>query len=414
MKVCILATNFPTFSETFVTDHIKALYDCELDLTVIADGQDPDAWRSLGEFGQLVKPRVHHFNRPKSNQPGYRWQRLRRLALMVRKHLRNREFSFLKAMNIFQFGSTVADLKLPFVLDQALEIGPVDVLHCHFGSNGILGAQLKRLGFCKKLVVTFHGLDVSKTILKKNNGKVYRDLYSQADAILPISALWRNALVASGAPEDKTQVHHLGVYPSDPARPASTANRNCFQIVTIARFTEKKGLPYALNAVKRLIEAQPSLDVRYHLIGSGVLWSKIQNLISDLDLGNNVILHGALPHEKTRSLLSQSDVFLLPSHTASNGDQEGIPVSLMEAMASGVPVISTVHSGIPELVESGRSGLLVAEKDAQTLSEALIELAADPGLRERLACEARRTIQENFNASTQNAGLVNLYQKLLS
>lgn len=414
MKVCILATNFPTFSETFVTDHIKALYDSDLDLTVIADGQDPDAWPSLGEFGDVIKPRVHHFNRPKSRQRGYRWQRLTQLTLMARKHLLSRSFGFFSALNIFRFGSTVADLKLPFVFDKALEIGPVDVLHCHFGSNGILGAQLKRLGFCKKLVVTFHGLDVSKTILKKNNSKVYQDLFSQADAILPVSALWKDALVASGAPENRTHVHHLGVYPGDGANVAFQGNSGGFQIVTIARFTEKKGLPYALRAVKRLMEASPSLEFRYHLIGSGELWPTIQDLIRELDLENNVTMHGALPHEQTRSLLGQSDVFLLPSHTASNGDQEGIPVSLMEAMASGVPVISTVHSGIPELVESGRSGLLVAEKDIDALSEALIGLAADPDLRSRLAFEARRTIQEKFNASIQNAGLVDLYQKLRS
>lgn len=415
MKVCILAQNFPTFSETFVTDHAKSLLDASVDLSIIANTAELGAWSALDSYEQKLKKVTFLYERPDSKSVRYRSNRIKSLIKMAIYHQKSGSSEFFNSLNFFRFGASTLELKLPFIYNKALQVGPVDVLHCHFGSSGIIGAHLKSLGFCKKLVVTFHGLDVSKVILNKNNGHIYKKLFAQADLILPISNLWRDALVSAGAPESKTIVHHLGVDVDNIRTKSTTTNApEKIRIITTARFTEKKGLPFALLAVAEAIKIAPGLEIQYDIIGSGKNFSEIKKLIEDLNLTDTVKLHGSLPHSRVKELLYSSDIFMLPSHTAKNGDQEGIPVSLMEAMAAGLPVLSTRHSGIPELIQNGHSGILVEEKNHQQLAEAIIHLSRNPETRNQLASNGRRTIEQKFNANTQNSELITMYKQLLT
>lgn len=415
MKVCILAQNFPTYSETFVTDHAKSVLDASIDLSILANKAEPGAWSGLEDYEKDLKKLTFLYNRQDSKTSGYRFNRLKSLVEMSVRHQKNGSTEFFKSLNFFRFGSSTLDLKLPFIYSKAIEIEPVDILHCHFGSNGIIGAHLKSLGFCKKLVVTYHGLDVSKVILNKNKGHIYKNVFRQADLILPISNLWKEALVSAGASKEITKVHHLGVDVDNiPIRSPQSHTAEKFRIVTTARFTEKKGLPIALRAVSEAVKKSPGLNLQYDIIGSGNSFSEIQKLIEDLQLSQIVHLHGALPHSRVKELLYRSDIFMLPSHTAKNGDQEGIPVSLMEAMAAGLPVLSTRHSGIPELIEHEQSGLLVDEKNYMQLADAILRLSRNPELREQLALNGRKTIEQKFNANKQNSRLIEMYSQLLS
>lgn len=414
MKVGILAHNFPTFSETFVTDHAISLLDSNIDLKILANKAQSGAWEASGPNKNRLRNVTYLYERPDSKSSNYRRARVKGVIAMGIGHLKNGSPEFLHSLNFFKYGSSVLDLKLPFIFNKALEIGPVDVLHCHFGSNGIIGAHLKKLGFCKNLVVTFHGLDVSKVILSRKNGKIYKDLFDQADLILPISNLWRDALIGAGAPEHKTFVHHLGVdVDSVQQKAKETSASSKTRIITTARFTEKKGLPVALKGLADAIKKAPELEFQYDIIGSGNDAAEITDLIEKLNLSQIVNLHGALSHSRVKEMLCNADIFMLPSHTAKNGDQEGIPVSLMEAMAAGIPVLSTIHSGIPELIEDGYSGILVEEKNHQQLADAIIQLAECHKLRSQLAYNGRKTIEQDFNANKQNKYLVQMYEQLL-
>jgi colanic acid/amylovoran biosynthesis glycosyltransferase len=415
MKVCILAQNFPTFSETFVTDHAISLLDSNTELRILANTGQQAAWPTSGSRKNALKDITYLYERPGSNSKNYRLNRIKSLITMGIRHLRNGSPEFLHSLNFLKYGSSVWDLKLPFIYNKALQIGPVDILHCHFGSNGIIGAHLKRLGFCKKLVVTFHGLDVSKVILTKKKSKIYKDLFDQADLILPISNLWREALVSAGAPKQKTFVHHLGVDVDHiPTKVQESIASPKIRIITTARFTEKKGLPVALRGLAEAIKKAPDLELHYDIIGAGKGFAEVAKLIEKLNLSQRVRLHGALPHSRVKALLYSSDIFMLPSHTAKNGDQEGIPVSLMEAMAVGLPVLSTQHSGIPELIENDHSGILVEEKNHHQLADAIIRLAKCHKLRNQLAYNGRKTIEQDFNANKQNKGLIDLYKQILT
>ena len=145
---------------------------------------------------------------------------------------------------------------------------------------------------------------------------------------------------------------------------------------------EKKGIEYSIRAFAQVAAKHP--QARYDIVGDGPLHHDLAKLIAELGLADRIKLHGALAGESVRQLLSEADIFVLASVTAANGDCEGTPVSLLEAQACGVPVISTKHTGIPEIVLDGKTGFLVSERDVQGLAEKLELLISDPALRARI------------------------------
>jgi colanic acid/amylovoran biosynthesis glycosyltransferase len=288
-----------------------------------------------------------------------------------------------------------------------------DIVICNFGWAGAaVAASVAGRARRARLVTIFHGDDMSRT-LRHGGGDLYRQLFTEGDLLLPISDYWRRRLVQMGAPEHKLVVHRMGVDPQhftftprqhNPGRP--------FEIVTLGRLVEKKGTATTLHALARLRQDVPQLSFRFRIYGDGPLKSHLLALRQRLELGSIVDFAGPCPHDRVRALLASSHAFVLPSATAADGDMEGIPVVLMEAMASGVPVISTRHSGIPELVEDGVNGLLVDEHDAQSLAQRLAMLASDPARCAALARAGRLTVERDFNSRRQNDRLNRLLHNL--
>ena len=149
-------------------------------------------------------------------------------------------------------------------------------------------------------------------------------------------------------------------------------------------------------------------DFDVQAIGDGPEEGELRAAVADAGLGDVVTFHGSKPHDFVLKLMTEADCLALPSVTAADGDQEGIPVTLMEAMAARLPVVSTYHSGIPELVSDNETGLLVPERDAAALADAIERLMIDPSLGERLAENAHRFVATDFNASIQNKALFDL------
>jgi colanic acid/amylovoran biosynthesis glycosyltransferase len=287
-----------------------------------------------------------------------------------------------------------------------------DVLHCHFGPVGTLGAHLKHLGLVKKLVVTFHGQDVSRAIASSVSNP-YESVFEQADLILPISDRWYDALSKLGAPTDRMFVHRVGIDVNRFSYRERIASSKPLRIITTARFVEKKGLSYAIHAIAKVKKDHPEIKFYYDVIGEGPLSEEIENLVTSLEITDCVKLHGALPHGEVQKLLADADIFILPSIKAKNGDQEGIPVSLMEAMASGMPVLSTFHSGIPELVDNNVSGYLVPEQDIAALAEKIVYLAERPESWSELGQAGREKVEKDYNKDNQNTLLIQMYRKLI-
>ncbi|MEO7916363.1 MAG: glycosyltransferase, partial [Dokdonella sp.] len=152
--------------------------------------------------------------------------------------------------------------------------------------------------------------------------------------------------------------------------------------------------------------AHAGVAFRCRIIGEGPQRSELEQSIAMLDLRDRVELLGALPQVEVRALLHRASAFVLPSTVAADGNRDGIPVALMEAMAVGTPVISTRVSGIPELVTDGVSGLLVDGGDAEGLSRAVQRILEDSPLRDRVALEARRVVERDFDAATEASKLL--------
>jgi colanic acid/amylovoran biosynthesis glycosyltransferase len=206
-----------------------------------------------------------------------------------------------------------------------------------------------------------------------------------------------------GCPREKILVQRMGI---DPARFRfqPRARGDVFHFAAIGRFTEKKGFEYLIEAAGKLREAGAA-PFRVTIAGDGQLRPGVMARATEAGLANIVSFPGPLHQDEVVALLSTADAFVAPSVTAANGDMEGIPVALMEAMASGLPVISTRHSGIPELIKDGVSGLLADERDAAGLADAMARIMADERLTRSLVDAARAGIERDYDASRLNKDL---------
>jgi glycosyltransferase involved in cell wall biosynthesis len=173
------------------------------------------------------------------------------------------------------------------------------------------------------------------------------------------------------------------------------------RLLSVGRFCEKKGFNYLLKAC-RLLWAN-DLDFTCTLVGYGPLQSQIEQWIDDYQLNGIVTLAGKLTQDEVLEQYRQADAFVLPCVVTEDGDRDGIPNVLLEAMATGLPVVSTDISGIGELVQSGHNGLLVPERDAVALADALQQLMADTQWRSQLGHNGQQTVRQRF-ALTQNVG----------
>ena len=275
-------------------------------------------------------------------------------------------------------------------------------LVCHFGPVGFSGL-VPGLACGVPVITIFHGYDVSMLLRDTAWVERYQALFQFGGHAVCISHEGRRRLLAIGCSDDKATAIHLGVdldrfafQARQPRRPIDT-----MRLLVVARLAEKKGLPVVLRAVRRVIDR--GLHVSLRIVGEGEERASLLALRAALGLERAVTFVGPLDGDGVRRELASCDALALTSLTAADGDQEGIPVVLMEAMASGVPVIASRHSGIPELVAHNRTGLLVPEGDDLATADAIARLTANGPLGRRLAVGARAHIEEEFNLQRQGA-----------
>lgn len=395
-KVIFFVKRFPVLSQTFVIEQINSLIELGLDVEIVTQQKEKQSieLESLLKHKLIERTRCITPDASKTNSRLFKAFFLSKFVLanmLVNTKLRplaKLVFSLLKKRK-----STLAYEIAMLAKHSQNNHFKADAIIAHFGQNGVIAQCLKEANILSgELFTVFHGYEISEY----ESIDTWKDHYvalSKKSTLLPISEYWKQRLISWGATENNIKVHRMGVDVTKFVFQDKPLNKP-IKIVSVGRATEKKGLVFAIRAMHYL-------DDSFHLeiVGDGALHSELVKCTQGLGLENKVTFHGAKPPEFIKNLLVESDVFLLPSITDSNGDMEGIPVALMEAMASGLIVVSTVHSGIPELIENGKGGFLVPEKDELAIAETISKL---PTLSElsKIRIVARKQIELNYNKAS--------------
>ncbi len=288
----------------------------------------------------------------------------------------------------------------------------VKLVHAHFGHFALDVLPIAR-SLDIPLLVTFHGFDASSLLRDNNYTRELAGLFEYAN-VITVSENMARRLEPFGLDRTKLDVHYIGVpvdnFEYTERRPVARkmTEGEPVEFLQVSNFVEKKGHRYTVEAFARHIKKYTG--ARLTLAGDGPLKPRVESQCRELGIAENVRFAGRVTSVEVAELMRDADVFVHHSVTGANGDMEGLPTVLMEAMSTGLPVISTNHSGIPELIDDGVDGFLVDESDVDGYAEKLDELInANPEIGRR----ARLKIEEKFNMTVQNVRLGDIYQKVI-
>lgn len=293
----------------------------------------------------------------------------------------------------------------------ALRELPPMFLHAHFGWDGFFALGLKKKHKLP-LVTRFYGYDVGVLPKIPMWQKRYQRLFAEGDFFIVEGANMKLILVGLGCPEEKIVIHHLGIELGRIEYKKRTADPDALRVLIAASFTEKKGIEYALRALAGLGEKLSEINISTTIIGDGPSKNNIHTLARELGLYDSIVWTGYQSHDFFLEALYKADLFLSPSVTAADGNTEGgAPVSIIEAGASGLPVVSTTHADIPEVVLDGQTGLLAPERDVNALIESICQLAKSPVTRLEFGRRAREHVEANYGAARQGERLTEIYSR---
>lgn len=406
MKVGFFLLKFPLSSETFVLNQITAFIDMgfEVEILALQKGDTQNTHAAWTKYNLAARTRWLQ------DEPTGKVAKLRHRASQTLRGIHRK--NTWQALNLKRYGAESRNLILSAICGRVATPFRADVFIAHFGPAGVTAAKLRELGVIRgKIATIFHGIDISSREVLNHYTPEYQQLFRRGDLMLPISDLWAGRLQKMGCPREKIAVSRMGVdmtrFSPRPVKAPATP----LEIISVARLTEKKGLHVAIEACRQLKEQ--GVAFRYRILGIGPWERRLRTLIEQYQLEDVVEMPGFKPSHEVKAMLDDADVFLLPSVTGADGDMEGIPVALMEAMAVGIPVVSTLHSGIPELVEADKSGWLVPENDARALAQRLAAFSQlDTDELAPVVKRAREKVEHDFNQQVINRELASLLQAL--
>lgn len=407
MRIAFIVGSFPALSLTFVQNQITGLIDL---------GHEVDIFAQMARNESKVHPAIAEYDLLERT---YYWQVPSEYVLRVSNAVKafavasfTHKKSLLRSLNFLKLGSQALSLRSFYQTLTFMHHRSYDVIQCHFGGFGNLGLLMKELNALQgALVTSFHGFDLSMQ-LEDLNHNPYEKLFNQGELMLPISHLWKDRLIKLGCPSDKIKIHRMGIdLEKFKFKPRELFKGGDVKIISVSRLTEKKGLEYAIKAVSNLIKEYPSIC--YRIAGTGELKDSLSKLIKALGVEKHISFIGAKTQDEVIMLMQEADIFLAPSVTSRKGDKEGIPVALMEALAVGIPIVSTIHSGIPELIQDGKNGMLALEKNVNELGRKIEYLIKNKDLASRMVRSGRAIVEEKHDIRRLNIHLVNIYENLL-
>ncbi len=378
MKLLIARSNFYSYSETFIDQQIKQLSPA----AVLYEGWQPTRIYGGGSIYPFPLDR-----------------------LMIRGTLRN----------LFP---TVYQKIYTYFLSRFLVRQKIDFLLANYGPLGtqiFLACQKAHIPFA----VHFHGFDASETKTIAHYGEAYRTILPLAKAVIVVSEAMKSNIEKMCGPLKSLHVVPYGV-DLEKFKPLAQANELInsnesttqtrfapFKLIAVGRFTAKKAPIHSIKSFEILLKSCPSAT--FTMIGDGELWEDAKMYVKNQGLKQQVIFMGQQSPEVILQTLQQSDAFIQHSVLTPSGDSEGTPNTILEASACGLPIISTLHAGIPEAVIHGKTGFLVKEHDIEGMGQALIQLASNPSICKKMGSDARKHMLAHYELAQQAQKLKNLF-----
>ncbi|AZO63897.1 MULTISPECIES: glycosyltransferase [unclassified Mesorhizobium] len=359
--IAVISQFFNTPSETFIRDHVRHLAPGRTVLIC----QEPDG---ADQFGYPVLSGVP------------------RLSPLSRLHSRIVNVARLGWLAYVREGMSRSDEDR---VVEFLKAHKVDAALVEYLTMGALFAPAcRRAGV--RLYAHAHGADSTVMPRKQLWRRRYRRLFAIADGIITPSRFIADRLSQIGCPNEKLHVSPCGVLPER----FTPSKRESGRLLFVGRFVEKKSPHLAIEAFARIASKFPEAQLDF--VGDGPLMARSKALVEQENLSDRVIFHGSRSIEYVQGMMQDAAIFVQHSVTARNGDMEGLPVSILEAMASALPVVATRHSGIPEAVVDGKTGILVEEHDIESMAEALASLLAEPHRAAKMGDAGRQRVLDHF------------------
>ncbi len=409
MRVAYLVKTFPRLSETFILNEILGVEELGLELEIFSLRKLPPANEPVHPDVAKVKAPVRYIPslvRPLW-PPGLALLLFSHLALLFAAPQRY----FAAARFHFSSGSSprLKDFLQAGYLGRALIRGKFTHLHAHFANVPTTVAEIVKhltgIGYS----FTAHAKDVYLTPPSELARKI-----KEAECVLTCTAVNQRYLAGLADQGTPVRLAYHGVdvnrfrvlRSGDPPQ-----NGEVPLILSVARLCEKKGLEFLIEACHILVDRGVAFQCR--IVGYGPLEDKLQKMIASLALPDRVFLQGKMTQDQLAALYPQADLFVLPCLVLKNGDQDGIPNVLFEAMVCGVPIISTEIAGVRELIEHQKNGLLVEQRNSPALADAMELLIGSPGLRNDLARKGRQTVLASFTRESSARNVYNIFSSVL-
>lgn len=374
-KVALFATNFGAYSQTFIYDEVTR-----------HRGYDVEVFARNRENADIFDFSPVHALKPwRSRQEWAEWM---------------------------LYGATMLS---PRFMKQ-IRTGGFDVLHAHFGPGSIYALPYQ-LATDLPLVVTFHGYDVPLLSTPRRFEPKYwrywglsKVMLRRVTRFLAASNELHDQLIELGAPPERVHVWRLGVQiPPLTEAPKGRTGKN---VLLVGRFVEKKGFEYALEAFARVVKS--GVEARLHIAGDGEKRAAYDEIIEREGIGEHVEFLGVLAHQDVLDKMLEMDILMCPSVVAANGDRESGILVAKEAGARYLPVIGTIHGGIPEIIDDSTTGFLVPERDASAIAERLGRLLGSQELREEMGRAARRKMEREYDIDRRIEVLEEHYDEAIS
>lgn len=298
------------------------------------------------------------------------------------------------------------------VLAHYLTQNKIDIVLSNFGMSA---AHMSVI--CNKvnipLVPHFHGFDATKQKVIENYRALYKQMFQSSPAIVAVSEVMKKKLIRLGAPEEKVKVIPYGINLTNFAPAIANKSTEQFIFIAVGRFTAKKAPLLTIKAFEKVCDKLAHVSL-IMIGGKEGLFAACEQYVQAQKLESKINFTGTMSSEKIAEYMQQAHAFVQHSITAANGDMEGTPLSILEAAASGLPVISTLHGGIMEAVLHNKTGLLCEEKDVDAMAENMLTLTQNPTMAQQMGLAGRKHIEEHYDLDKQSQKLFELLKSSIT